>query len=229
METSKYYTGVDISVHDGDVNFDELKQAGIDFVIIRAGYGKFTIQKDKRFEEYYAGAKKAGLHIGTYWYSYAKNGEEALQEAKAFAEVIKGKTFDMPVFIDIEEECCKSYADDIINTFNGYMESKGYFTGLYANKNWLTNFISDVTADGYFVWIAQYNSTVTWKGTYAMWQYTSDGHISGIKSRCDLNRLYTPIWEGIKGTGLNGLKKEQRERHRINVLIDGKEVYSDEI
>lgn len=234
------YKVIDVSVHDGSIDWKKVKEAGIDGVIIRAGYGKYTSQKDKLFEDNYSGAVAVGLHVGTYWYSYARNAEEALQEAKAFYTVIKGKKFDMPVFIDIEENCSKSYSDAIVTNFNGYMESKGYFAGIYANKNWFVNYISDYTASSYFAWVAQYNKECTWDGSYQMWQYTSDGTVDGILHRVDMNELYTPIWECITESGFNGYEKHTSDSESksddisrgvvtVSVSYQDKEIYHYEI
>lgn len=94
--------GLDISQHNGNIDFKIVKAAGNDFVILRAGYGWSTDQKDSKFDEYYAQAKAAGLKVGAYHYSYARNASEAKAEADCFLNWIKGKVFEMPVYIDME-------------------------------------------------------------------------------------------------------------------------------
>lgn len=96
--------GIDVSVHNGDIDWGKVKTDGIGFAIIRAGYGRLASQKDKRFEQNYSGAKAAGIPVGAYWYSYAMNENEARQEADVFLSVIKGKQFEMPVYFDLEEK-----------------------------------------------------------------------------------------------------------------------------
>lgn len=96
--------GIDVSVWQGDIDFAKVKANGIDFVIIRAGYGKLTSQKDKYFEQNYSRAKAAGLHVGAYWYSYAQSADDAKKEAQTCISVLKGKQFDYPVYFDIEEK-----------------------------------------------------------------------------------------------------------------------------
>ena len=97
------YKGIDVSQHQGNIDFGKVKAAGYDFVIIRAGYGKYASQKDPYFEQNYAGAKAAGLNVGAYWYSYADSTANAKLEAEACLQVIKGKTFEYPIYFDLEE------------------------------------------------------------------------------------------------------------------------------
>ena len=96
--------GIDVSHWQGtNVDFNKVKKAGYDFVMINAGYGKYIGQKDECFETNYKKAKSAGLKVGAYWYSYALTSADAELEAKVFLEAIKGKTFEMPIAFDIED------------------------------------------------------------------------------------------------------------------------------
>ena len=96
--------GIDVSVHNGDIDWGKVKTDGIDFAIIRAGYGRLASQKDKRFEQNYSGAKAAGIPVGAYWYSYAMSEDETRLEADVFLSVIKGKQFEFPGYYDVEEK-----------------------------------------------------------------------------------------------------------------------------
>lgn len=96
--------GIDVSVHNGSIDWQKVKNAGIQFAILRAGYGRELSQKDARFEENYKNAKAAGTLVGAYWYSYAMSEDEARLEANVFLSVIKGKQFEMPVYFDLEEK-----------------------------------------------------------------------------------------------------------------------------
>ena len=100
MEKAK---GIDVSHWQGRIDFDKVKSQGYSFVMINAGYGKYISQKDENFEKNYAAARKAGLNIGTYWYSYALTEADALSEAKTFLEAVKGKMFEYPLAFDIED------------------------------------------------------------------------------------------------------------------------------
>ena len=88
--------GIDVSVHNGNIDWNRVKNDGIGFAILRAGYGKQVSQKDKKFEENYNGAKAAGIPVGAYWYSYARNVDEARQEAEACITILRGKKFEYP-------------------------------------------------------------------------------------------------------------------------------------
>lgn len=154
--------GLDLSKHNGKVDFNRIKNAGNNFVIIRAGYGNTVKQKDPKFEEYYAQAKAAGLRVGAYWYSYALSSNEGITEAKACLEAIKGKTFDYPVYIDMED--ADGYKNkhgmpsndvlcDICNKFCEYVSSNGYHVGIYASESWFNNQLRGVSPS-YDKWIA---------------------------------------------------------------------------
>ena len=95
--------GIDVSRHNTITDFRKVKGSGIDFVIIRAGYGREISQKDPQFETNYKNAKAAGLNVGAYWYSYAQSVEEAKIEAKVCLQAIKGKKFEYPIYFDLEE------------------------------------------------------------------------------------------------------------------------------
>ena len=127
---------IDVSKHNGTIDWTKVKASGISGVIIRAGYGRIITQKDKSFESFYAGAVKAGLNVGAYWYSYAKSAEEAKTEAAVFLEAIKGKKFDLPVYYDIEEQdhvaLGKTVCTAMVEAFCSTMEAAGYFAGVYS-------------------------------------------------------------------------------------------------
>ena len=95
---------IDVSKYQGDIDWAEVKRSGVEIAIIKAGYGRLVSQKDEKFEQNYAGAKAQGIKVGVYWYSYAMSKNEALLEAKACLEVIKGKQFEYPIYFDLEEQ-----------------------------------------------------------------------------------------------------------------------------
>lgn len=98
--------GIDVSKHQGTVNWSHVKADGVKFAIIRAGYGKQASQKDAQFENNYAGCKSNGVPVGVYWYSYATTPDEARKEAAVCLSVIKGKTFEYPVYFDTRSQVC---------------------------------------------------------------------------------------------------------------------------
>ena len=218
--------GIDVSKWQGNINFQKVKDSGISFVIIRAGYGKLSSQKDKYFEENYRKAKAAGLAVGAYWYSYAVSADEAREEAKACLSVIKGKQFEYPVYFDLEEQKQfskgRTFCDSIVNTFCGELEKNGYFAGLYISRSPLERFISESTAKKYALWVAEYNSKCRYKGDYGMWQYSSKGKVNGISGNCDMNYCYKNYPSVIKKGGFNGYGKKKSLDEVAKEVIDGK-------
>lgn len=201
--------GIDISKHNGSsVDFNKLKSDGIEFVIIRAGYGKFTSQEDVEFENNYAKAKAAGMPVGAYWYSYATSVDGAVAEANACIEVIKGKQFEYPIYFDLEDPSQsglgKATLSDMVVAFCETLEAAGYFVGLYANLNWLNNYLDYSKIKNYSIWLAQWSSKPTYKNTFDMWQYTSDGTTSGTPGRTDMNICYRDFPAEIKAGEFNG-------------------------
>lgn len=206
------YNGIDLSEHNGHIDFSKVKSAGIDFVMIREGYGSdglYKNQVDKFYAENYSGAKKAGLMVGAYHYLYAANTEEAITEAKGFLENLKGKQFEMPIVLDIEEtvqsELPISTVDSIIKAFMDVCEKAGYFCALYSYESFLTNKISLSLRDKYSIWCA--NTSGTPKIKYGIHQYSFKGTINGVNGFVDLNCAYIDYPSIIKNGGFNGYPK----------------------
>lgn len=103
--------GIDVSKHQGKIDWHRVKNSGVDFAILRAGYGKYDNQKDERFEENYSNAKNAGIKLGAYHYSYAKSVDDAKKEAEIFLKWISGKQFEYPVAFDVEEKVSRIKAN----------------------------------------------------------------------------------------------------------------------
>jgi len=203
--------GIDVSVHNGDIDWGKVKTDGIDFAIIRAGYGRLASQKDKRFEQNYSGAKAVGIPVGAYWYSYAMNENEARQEADVFLSVIKGKQFEMPVYFDLEEKkqfnLGKEKVSAIMRAFLEKVESAGYFTGLYGSASSLTTHTADDIKSRYTIWLAHWVNQTNYSNAYAIWQYSSNGKVTGINGNVDLDICYKDFPTVIKGKALNGWAK----------------------
>ena len=152
------YMGVDVSKYQTNIDWNAVKASGIDFGIIRAGYGKVASQKDPYFEQNMKNAKAAGIACGTYWYSYAKTPDEAKQEAELFASVISGYTFEYPVVLDIEDPSqatlSKEQISAIITAFCDVMESKGYYISLYSYASFLNDKVYPSVLENYDIWVA---------------------------------------------------------------------------
>lgn len=201
--------GIDVSVHNGVVDFKKVKAAGYDFVIIRAGYGRYDNQKDTKFDVNYKNAKAAGLHVGAYFYSYAKTSADAQQEAKVFLNWIKGKTFDMPIYFDIEDpsqaELSRKTLTDICIAWCNAVEREGYYVGIYANVDWFKNRLDQNRLARFDKWLAHWANKPIWGNEFGgLWQYSSKGKINGHSCDFDLNESYRDYPSIIKEAGLNG-------------------------
>lgn len=202
------FRGIDVSKWQGNIDWNRVKASGVDFAILRAGYGSVSSQKDVTFEDNYQNAKAAGIPVGAYHYSYAKDIAGAKREAQTFLEWIKGKQFEYPVVFDIEESATynlgKNTVSEIIKTFCSIVEAAGYYVSVYTNKNWLDHVVSDEVKSKYDTWLAQWTSTPSYTGPYGMWQYTSSGVVDGISGRVDMDIAYKNYPEIIKRKQLNG-------------------------
>lgn len=186
-------TCIDVSCWQTNVNYAKVKAAGISAVIIRAGYGRETSQKDSQFETHYKNAKANGLKIGAYWYSYANSVEDAKKEAKACLACIKDKTFDLSIYYDLEEssqtKLGKTMLTSIAKAFCETIKNGGYRAGVYANLNWFNNYLDYSTLKkSYSIWLAQYNS-INDKAC-DIWQNSSTGRIRGVSGNCDTNVIF---------------------------------------
>lgn len=199
--------GIDVSKWQKDIDWNKVKSAGINFVIIRATYGTDSI--DEYFKANIDNAAKVGLDIGAYHYCYAKSEQEALEEAKHFLNIIKPYKLTYPVVLDLEDnslaDLSKNAVTEIALTFLQYLENKGYYAMLYSNKNWLENKLDMNKLKDFDVWLAQYNNAVTYRGTIGMWQYTSTGSVNGIKGNVDMNRSYKNYADIIIAKALNNI------------------------
>ena len=205
------YKGADLSVHNGAVDFVKVKSAGYSFVFLREGYGdevSYPSQKDSRFESNYKNAKAAGLHVGAYHYLYATTVEGAKREAQGFLKNLSGKSFDMPVALDIEERSQynlpNSTVEAIVKAFMDVCEQAGYYCLLYSYESFLTAKMSAAFRSKYDVWCA--NITRTPSIAYGIHQYSFTGTVSGVSGRVDLNRTAKDYPTIIKQAGKNGFK-----------------------
>ena len=219
--------GIDVSRWQGQINWSAVNT---DFVIIQAGFGRETSQKDLQFEANYNGCKSRNIPCGAYWYSYANSPEDAEKEAAACLEIIKGKKFEYPIYYDVEEQAVlnlgKARVSAIIRAFLKKVESAGYFVGLYMSASHLNNFVEDDIKNRYAVWVAHYGvSKPTYSGNYGIWQKSSTGKVSGIGGYVDLNESYIDYPTVIKSAGLNGFPKpEKADEKAANPVQKTKEI-----
>lgn len=178
---------VDISYHNGVVDFEKLKNA-VDYVIIRCGYGQDkTSQDDKQWERNVGECERLGIPYGVYFYSYAKTKANIEGEINHCLRLLKGHNPILPVFFDSEEKGTQYVAKHNAKRFCDAMLTNGYRAGIYASKSWYENYIGE--SWGYDIWIARYSNTLDMYNV-DIWQYSSNGRVDGIKGRCDVNHVY---------------------------------------
>ena len=188
---------IDLSLWNGDVDFNKVKNSGVTCVILRAGYGKDPDQEDEKFNEYYAKAKAAGLNVGAYWYSYATSVDAAKAEVRNCMKTIGGKSFELPVFYDVEEYRMavlpRRTLTDIISAFCDGIKSNGFESGLYCSKSMLVDsaYPDELTAK-YCIWLAD-NSGNSVPSYVDIHQYSWYGRVNGIYGDVDMNYIYSII------------------------------------
>lgn len=194
---------IDVSYHNGTIDWDKVKTAGIDGAIIRCGFGSdIASQDDKQWKRNADECTRLGIPFGTYLYSYAKTDAQAKSEAEHVLRLIKGYKLSYPVYYDLEEPGTQSGAVGRARIFCEAIEAAGYWAGVYANKNWWDNYLTGLTE--YTRWVARYNDTLGMDNV-DMWQYTSVGSVSGISGRVDMNHCYKDFPKEITGsTGSTG-------------------------
>ena len=185
---------IDVSTWQGSIDFNKVKSAGYNYVIIRAGYGKEKSQKDNMFETNYKNAKSAGLKVGAYWFSYAMSPSTATAEADACLSCIKGKKFELPVYYDMEYQPAMStsnsnYTKMAVN-FCNKLKSNGFKSGVYSSASVYDYLLNRTTLknNGISIWNAEWYTKPSI--SCDVWQYSDNGRINGISTAVDLNYIY---------------------------------------
>ena len=207
--------GIDVSSHQGLIDWAKVKAAGIEFAIIRAGYGKYESQVDSRFEQNAFGALGVGLHVGVYWFSYATTPEEARQEAQVCAGVIepyKGK-FDFPVYFDYEYDS-ERYSEErgvtptrelreaLAQAFCEEIEAHGWRAGVYTNNDYLKSRWRLDVLKQWEIWLADYTGGPD--VSCGMQQTSSTGTVNGISGNVDMDTAFVDYPALIHNDGWNG-------------------------
>lgn len=191
--------GIDVSEFQGKIDWEKVKNDGIEFAILRCGYGMdFSNQDDVEYERNANECERLGIPYGVYLMSYANTVEKARSEAKHVLRLIEGRKISLGVWHDIEDNGTsgainKETLTNIINTFCNTIKNAGYKVGVYASLNWLENKIEKTIKDNYDIWVAQYYSKCEYEGKYIMWQHTSSGKVNGISTNVDMNILYEDL------------------------------------
>lgn len=207
--------GIDVSSHQGLIDWAKVKAAGIEFAIIRAGYGKYESQVDSRFEQNAFGALSAGLHVGVYWFSYATSPDEAREEAKLCADTIapyKGK-FDFPVYFDYEYDSeryskeqgitpTQELRESLAEAFCEEIQAHGWRAGVYTNNDYLRNRWRLEMLKQWEIWLADYTGGPD--VSCGMQQTGSTGTVNGISGNVDTDTAFVDYPSLIRNDGWNG-------------------------
>lgn len=217
--TKKKYKAIDVSEWQGVIDWKKVKADGVVGAIIRYADGDYV---DKYFDRNMQNAKANGIHIGAYIFSRAKTVAQAEKEAERLYNACKKYSPDLPLYIDLEDNSLKKYANTVGNAFCKKMKALGGFAGVYANVNWWNNYLTKCNPQSR--WVAQYYTECQYKGAYGMWQYSSSGSVKGISGRVDMDWLYVDYWNIIKPTptkkGYQGKFPEYRIKKTNKQVID---------
>lgn len=186
--------GIDVSEHNGVIDWAQVKASGIDFVIIRCGYGMdYSKQDDLYWQRNVSECERLGIPYGVYIYSYATDTVRAKSEAEHVLRLVQGHNLSYPIFFDMEDKSTENLSNgqlaEIADTFCSAITDAGYPVGVYANLNWWYTKLTDSRFSQWYRWVAQWNSTCTYTGDYTLWQYSDVGSVPGISGNVDMNYL----------------------------------------
>ena len=208
--------GIDVSYAQGNIDYNRLK-GHTDFVIIRAGYGRFASQKDSCFDRNYSKCKQKKIPCGAYWFSYARSEEEARQEARACIKVIKGKKFEYPIYYDVEGTALlggSKVVSKMCAAFCDTLEKAGYFAGIYMSRSPLETLLDENVRKRYALWAAEYGGRLNYSGYVGMWQNSCTGKVSGVTGNVDTDICYEDYPQIIKKAKLNGYGKDKPKKKK---------------
>ncbi len=218
---------IDVSVHNGVIDWDKVKASGIGGVLMRCGYGSdIESQDDKMFKRNADECSRLGIPFGVYLYSYAKNTDMAKSEADHALRLVKGYKLSYPLYIDVEEASQSGIAKDVVKVFCEAVKAAGYMPGVYANENWWNNYL--VGVDSYTKWVAKYGVNNGHPGNkpnvsnFDIWQYTSKGSCDGIgSSGLDMNICYRDFPAELGGSKPAPAPAEKSNEEIANEVLAG--------
>jgi len=205
--------GIDISAWQGAPDFEKVKASGIEFVIIRAGYGKNNL--DKQFMRNITECNRLGIPCGVYWFSYALTIADAQKEAEYCLAAVKAYKLEYPIYFDLEYDTItyaakrgvtinKALATAMAEAFLAEIEKAGYYAANYSNQDYMSRMFDMTVLGKHDLWYAWYNQTCN--RTTGLWQYSSTGKVDGISGNIDMNYSNKDYPTLIRSLGLNGLK-----------------------
>ena len=201
-------SGIDVSQWQGVIDWAKVKASGVQFALIRAGYGdtlSYPSQIDTQYERNYAELKAKGVPVGVYFYSYALNAEQAKREAQSCLALLKGKKFEYPIYYDVEEYSIfkSGKTGEICKAFISELEAAGYWVGIYTYRLAMGYFPPEIK-DKKAMAIAEYGDKLNYNGQYGVWQNSSTWHVDGISGNVDHDYCYVDYPTMIKEKGKNG-------------------------
>lgn len=205
--------GIDVSEHQGRIDWNAVKASGIDFAILRVGFGapSWGGRVDYQFNRNISECERLGIPYGVYIYSYAWDDQQAADEASMVINCLSGHNPRLPVYYDLEDNSIIANGRQTgiasrAQVFCNRISAAGYEPGIYANLNWFNNILTDSVfkSSSWDHWIAQYNSQCDYTGNYSFWQYESNGKVPGINGNVDMNYAYVDVslyhWQLIDST-----------------------------
>ena len=205
--------GIDVSEHQGRIDWNAVKASGIDFAILRVGFGapSWGGRVDYQFNRNISECERLGIPYGVYIYSYAFDNQQAADEASMVINCLSGHNPRLPVYYDLEDNSIIANGRQTgiasrAQVFCNRISAAGYEPGIYANLNWFNNILTDSVfkSSSWDHWIAQYNSQCDYTGNYSFWQYKSNGKVLGINGNVDMNYAYVDVslyhWQLIDST-----------------------------
>lgn len=200
------HKGIDVSSHQGDIDWKLVAQDGVEFAIIRVGfrgYGTGKLVEDEKFEDNIQGAAAAGIRVGVYFFSQAVTEEEVLEEANLVLEKIAPYQLDCPVVFDVEKvsgtgrmnEISVEERTGLTLLFCQTIENAGYQAMIYHNTEMGALMIDLAALEDYDKWYASYSDQMFYPYEYKIWQYSDKGSVQGISTDVDMNISFAPVWE----------------------------------
>ena len=223
-DSREYVYGIDVSRYQGDIDWAKVAASGVKFALLRAGSqnssGPYI---DPYFEQNYAGAKAAGIAVGAYIYTYAETEAEQNDEILTILPALEGKTFEYPVFVDVEDKSLtgigKAALTQLVKRYMDILDQKGFVPGWYSYTNYINSYLCPEVLADYPLWVADYRSSLGYTGDYHIWQYTSSGTVPGISGKVDLNRDYHRY---IASTGAPAEEQPSTpELHKLSISMPG--------
>ena len=194
--------GIDVSSHQGSIDWDAVKNDGVEFAFVRACYRGYTtggLQEDEYASSNIKGAKNAGIDVGVYVFSQAITEEEAIEEAQLVLDILDGTTLELPIVYDVERivsdsarmnELTVEERTKVTLAFLNTIEDAGYDTMIYHNTEMGALLIDFSQLENYKKWFASYNQEFYWPYDYDVWQYSESGTVDGIDGDVDLDIMF---------------------------------------